>query len=247
VTGGEEGYVSEVFRSIQGEGPYVGVLQAFVRFAGCSARCRYCDTEEARERTRECALRALGEPRRVPNPVSADEISSFVRALANVPGFHSVSLTGGEPLDQPEFATALVARFRAAGIPVYLETAGLSVEGARAVAGGLDFVSLDIKLPSLCPGVSLDAYRSVLPLFEGARLFCKIVVAEGFVLDELAAAARIVAAYDRAATVVVQPATPAAGCGAVTGERLLECHALASTYLDDVRVIPQCHRCLGLR
>jgi organic radical activating enzyme len=247
VTGGAAGYVHEVFRSIQGEGPYVGVLQAFVRLAGCSARCRYCDTEDARGRSPACTLRGGGEPRSVPNPVSADEISSFVRALANAPGFHSVSLTGGEPLEQPDFAAALVARCRAAGMPVYLETNGLSIEGARAVAGEVDFVSLDIKLPSLCPGASLETYRGVLPLFEGARLFCKIVVAEGFLMEELADAARIVAEYDRGTTVVIQPATPAAGRRAVGGEALLACHALASTHLDDVRVIPQCHRCLELR
>lgn len=245
--GGGEGFVNEIFRSIQGEGIYAGVLQAFVRFAGCSARCGYCDTAEARARSPECVLRGEGEPLRVPNPVSAGEVSSFVRALATAPGFHSASLTGGEPLEQPEFAAALVARLRADGIPVYLETNGLSIEGARALAGAVDYVSLDIKLPSLCPGASLETYAAVLPLFEGSRLFCKIVVAEGVAMAEVGEAARIVASYDRGTAVVIQPATPADGRAAVRGETLLACHALASTLLEEVRVIPQCHRLLGLR
>ena len=37
--------VREIFTSIQGEGPYVGVKQLFVRFCGCNLRCDYCDTD----------------------------------------------------------------------------------------------------------------------------------------------------------------------------------------------------------
>ncbi len=247
MTAAADGYVHEVFRSIQGEGPYLGVLQVFVRFAGCSSRCRYCDTVEARGRSGECLLRGEDATRRVPNPVGVDELASYVRALAAAPGFHSVSVTGGEPLEQPEFLVALAARCRAAGIPVYLETNGLHEAGAGSVAGLVDFVSLDLKLPSLSPGVSLEIYRRVLPLFAGSHLFCKVVVAGGFSPEELAEAARIVEEYDRGTTFVIQPATPAAGIEPVSAKELLACHALAARRLDDVRIIPQCHPLLGLR
>ena len=36
----------EVFSSIQGEGLQIGQMQSFVRFQGCSLRCRWCDTPE---------------------------------------------------------------------------------------------------------------------------------------------------------------------------------------------------------
>ena len=241
-----EGYVHEVFRSIQGEGPYVGVLQTFVRFSGCSARCRYCDSEDARRRSPECAVHGLEEPGRLANPVAVEDLFSVVRALSNVPGFHSMSVTGGEPLEQPEFLAALMERCRPEGIPVYLETNGLRVEAARAVAGLVDYVSLDLKLPSLCSGASLETYRRVLPLFEGTLLFCKAVVAEGFSMEELVEAARIVEEYDRGTTFVIQPATPTPGSGTISAEEILACHAKVSEHLDDVRVIPQCHRLLGL-
>jgi 7-carboxy-7-deazaguanine synthase len=240
------GYVHEVFRSIQGEGPFAGVLQTFVRFSGCSARCSYCDSTDARGRVPECAVRGLGEPRRLANPLAVADLVSVVRALSNAPGFHSMSVTGGEPLEQPAFLAELLGRSRSAGIPVYLETNGLHPEAARAVAGLLDYVSLDVKLPSLCAGVSLEGYRRVLPLFEGALLFCKAVVAEGFSMAELVEAARIVGEYDRGTTFVIQPATPVTGCGTVSADALLACHAAAAAHLDDVRVIPQCHRLLGL-
>jgi 7-carboxy-7-deazaguanine synthase len=247
VIGSSDGYVHEVFRSIQGEGPYVGVLQAFVRFSGCSSLCCYCDSEEARNRVAACALHCDGESRCVPNPIAADEIVSFIRALAGAPGFHSVSITGGEPLEQPEFLAAVVARLHADGIPIYLETNGLHTEAARMIAGSIDFVALDIKLPSLCPGATLETYPDVLPLFEGSALYCKVVVAEGFSMEELAWAARIVERYDRSTIFVIQPATPSPACDGISPRKLLACHAAVSNYLDDVRVIPQCHRLTGFR
>ncbi len=36
------GNIAEIFCSYQGEGIYVGQQQAFIRFAGCNLRCKYC-------------------------------------------------------------------------------------------------------------------------------------------------------------------------------------------------------------
>ena len=37
--------IKEIFESIQGEGPYVGYKQLFIRFCNCNLKCNYCDTE----------------------------------------------------------------------------------------------------------------------------------------------------------------------------------------------------------
>ena len=37
--------IKEIFDSIQGEGPYVGEKQLFVRTTKCNLNCKYCDTD----------------------------------------------------------------------------------------------------------------------------------------------------------------------------------------------------------
>ena len=242
-----EGWIAEIFRSFQGEGPYVGVPQVFLRMAGCSRRCSYCDTAWARERREDWTLKAPGPESSLANPISpADLLPYVLRAVETLPRVHSLSVTGGEPLEQADFLAQFLTAFRATRCPVYLETNGLEPEAARRVAPLVDFVSLDIKLPSISGGGDvLAVYREVLPLFKGSDLFCKIVIAEGLEMSELTEAARLVGAFDRSTLVVIQPATARAPAGSVRPDTIFECHRAAARFLDDVRVIPQCHVLLG--
>jgi len=244
-----KGYIAEVFRSIQGEGPYVGYLQVFVRFSGCSLRCAYCDTPRAQERASVCILRGDSPAGGLlPNPVDAHELASFVRTLAEASaGIHSMSATGGEPLEQGEFLRAFLREIKNGGLRVYLETNGLFEDAARATAPLVDVASIDIKLPSLCGGGDLlGIYRRVLPIFRQHELFCKVVVAEGFEASEFDEAVRLVANLDARTPFIIQPATPNAGRGGMKGAELLACYATAAAHLRDVRVIPQCHPLMGL-
>lgn len=244
----EEGYITEVFTSIQGEGLYLGILQVFVRTAGCSRRCNYCDTPEARERVPRCALRGPGNVRYADNPIGAGELVSFVRSLAGMhPHVHSVSVTGGEPLEQPDFLVAFLSRLRSGGLPVYLETNGLEESAISGVIPFIDIVSLDIKLPSLCGGGNLfETYRRVLPLFMKRELFVKVVIIEGADEREFDEAVRLVAGFDRSIPFVIQPVYTEIPRGRMSTDALVRFSLTAGRYLDTVRVIPQCHRLLGV-
>ena len=72
--------IRESFTSIQGEGPYVGQKQLFVRFCGCNLKCKYCDTDFVPEKSRD---------------YSVDELVKEINSSGEV---FTISLTGGEPL-----------------------------------------------------------------------------------------------------------------------------------------------------
>ena len=80
--------VSEIFMSIQGEGPSVGHLAVFVRFAGCNLRCEFCDEHEKTEFDMVTAAFILGRIH--------DEIKEHCGSTRGRPV--RVVLTGGEPL-----------------------------------------------------------------------------------------------------------------------------------------------------
>lgn len=96
--------ITEIFRSLQGEGDAVGFPTVFVRLTGCPLRCQYCDTAYAFTGGQWWSL---------------DEILARVAAL----GTHHVCVTGGEPLAQRN-CLALLTRLCDAGHEVSLETSG---------------------------------------------------------------------------------------------------------------------------
>jgi len=108
--------ITEIFKSIQGEGTRAGLPCIFVRLTGCNLRCTWCDTayafhggkkmsvEEVLARVHELAGRCEG----------------MSGAQASVP---LVELTGGEPLLQEEIYP-LAEKLLAAKYAVMIETSG---------------------------------------------------------------------------------------------------------------------------
>ncbi len=101
---GERLRVSEIFRSLQGEGRTVGLPSVFVRLTGCPLRCRYCDTTYAFRGGENMTL---------------DTVLARVAAEDTL----HVVVTGGEPLAQPGCIPLLDALLEA-GHAVSLETSG---------------------------------------------------------------------------------------------------------------------------
>ncbi len=96
--------INEIFFSLQGETATVGLPTVFVRLTGCPLRCVYCDTAYAFHK---------GDVR------DLDEIVAQVDSY----GARYVTVTGGEPLAQPE-CHALMTKLCDKGYTVSLETSG---------------------------------------------------------------------------------------------------------------------------
>ena len=250
---GVQGQVAEVFSSIQGEGLLLGCRQVFVRLAGCSYGCRYCDQAEARRspaRAR-CERRpGTGDFALLPNPVSAEELVRRALALDSPPGLHQAfSITGGEPLEQTAFLLAVLPALRAGdGHRVLLETNGVLAEELGRVIGLVDIISMDYKLAT-ATGIPAPAseHARFLAIAAEKQVFVKIVVAAGTTEEEVVAAALAIGGTRSDIPLVLQPVSRVPGGPAPpSAARLLVLHAAAAGSVQDVRIIAQMHPDLGL-
>jgi organic radical activating enzyme len=263
------GHVIEIFSGIQGEGIHVGRRQIFLRLAGCNLRCDYCDQPEARV-IPATALMEQTPGRRdfmtLRNPLPAETVARAIAMLNQPPDLHhALAVTGGEPLTQAEFLTALLPAPRRAGLRILLETNGTRPAELRALRRLVDIVSMDFKLRS-ATGRPMPARLHARFLAEAVRwgmeVYVKAVVAAGTTPREVARVAAIISRVERSVPLVLQPATggpfelpqgrpehsrmggrPQPPAPA----QLLELQAVAAHVLSDVRVIPQTHKIIGQR
>ncbi|MFA5114071.1 MAG: 7-carboxy-7-deazaguanine synthase QueE [Candidatus Margulisiibacteriota bacterium] len=248
----KEAQLTEIFSSFQGEGLYLGQRQLFVRFTGCNLSCQYCDSPQALEITPNYRLEAVPGSHKWESRGNPVGVGSLVELLAGLqkPGLdHSLSLTGGEPLLQVDFLKEfLPAAKTALKLPVYLETNGTLPDHLNEVIDQIDIVAMDLKLPS-ATGESAywKEHKRFLETAYLKEVFAKIVVVPETKVPEIIEAAKLIAGVDEQIVAVIQPVTPH---GQVkhrpTAEQLFAFHASARRYLQDVRVIPQAHKLLGL-
>ena len=77
----------EVFQTVQGEGLYSGAITTFIRFAGCSLKCRDCDTKFSWDSN---ATKDISVPLIIEEVLKVD------------PNPRHICITGGEPLEQTQ-------------------------------------------------------------------------------------------------------------------------------------------------
>ena len=229
--------ISEIFSSLQGEGPYLGVKQVFVRFGRCNMHCGYCDELE---KMREGKF----------STVDLDDLVARVAALETSEGpHHSVSLTGGEPFFYSAFLTNFLPALKARGLTTYLETNGTLTGALERHLPQVDIVAMDIKPPSSTGDRPFwDEHRRFLEVASRKKVFVKIVVTAGTTAEEIERSVDIVAVVDRSIPFIFQPETEMTGISLPALDRI-QSHffATASTRLKDVRVIPQMHKIWGVR
>lgn len=237
-------FVSEIFSSVQGEGPYIGCRQVFVRFMGCNLACRYCDTADSGD-SRECRVETVPGKRQfieLANPLSGNDLINIISGCFNLFQHHSISITGGEPLLQADFLKeTLLPALKRRGAAIYLETNGTLPDKLAQVIGLVDIVSMDIKLPGItgCPPL-WNEHSQFLSVARNTQVFVKIVVDDLTPRSEFERAVALIAGIDTGIPLVIQPVTVNGRCGLSPG-RALELQNAGRRCIREVRVIPQAH------
>ncbi len=217
--------IKEIFKSIQGEGPYVGYQQLFVRFCNCNLKCNYCDTEFASDSGFE--------------EYDYCKLADIVNRCENI---HSVSLTGGEPLLSADFLKDFLPLVNK---KIYLETNATLADKFLLVKPFIDIVSADIKLES-ATGIK-GSYKFHDKFFEavnGVETFAKIVFNDRISDEEVDNCCNLAKKYN--IELILQPE--------MNGEVLMVSPEFAAKILnkfllqyENVRLIPQVHKFLDLR
>lgn len=243
--------VCEMFSSIQGEGFLAGRRQVFVRLAECNLDCRYCDTSF--EKCDSCRMElqpGSNSFELVPQPLSPSTIiDTIIEWTSLLPGaHHSISLTGGEPLLSADVLACLLPEMRRL-LPLHLETNGTMHLALGRIIQHIDYISMDMKLPSTsgCTENLWELHRLFLQTAHAAgNVSVKVVVGEQSGLDEIDQVCAIMAKIDSAIPLFIQPLTLPGGKVGISAVHLLRLQAEAAAQLADVRVIPQMHTMLGV-
>lgn len=239
--------VNEVFNSIQGEGPYVGSRQVFVRFQGCPLSCVYCDSTSAKpfKSAREVKC---GSTSGLRNPVSTKDLAELVKSLWT-PSTQHLSLTGGEPLLHTQFILELAQAFP---VPLYLETNAMFSREAQQLKHAVHIAACDIKLPEhkATPTYDLllsEELRTVKCFHHSpAYVFAKVIVLKETSIETVELVAQSLATIDDDLLLVLQPVTPIFLTQKPDNSQLLRLMDTAAAYLNQVRVIPQMQVQLGI-
>lgn len=129
--------VVELFASINGEGVLAGQLAVFVRFRGCNLNCSYCDTQWA------------NQPDAPITPMTAEQIRDAILAT----GVSLVTLTGGEPLCQPQLRELLTLLAQEPTLHMEIET-----NGSRDLTPLLDIPNVTFTMDYKLAGSDMEKH-----------------------------------------------------------------------------------------
>lgn len=217
--------IKEIFASIQGEGPYVGYKQLFIRFCNCNLKCNYCDTEFSSNSDFE--------------EYCPNELAEKVNEFKDV---HSVSLTGGEPLLSVDFLKEFLPLVNK---KIYLETNATLCDKLLEIRPFVGIISADIKLES-ATGIK-DSYKFHDKFFEackGVETFAKIVFNKNITDEEIEKCCKLGKKYQIELILQLEMVENKMS---VTSEF---CAQVLDKFLknyENVRLIPQVHKFLDVR
>ncbi len=221
--------IAEIFDSIQGEGPYIGYRQLFIRFCGCNLLCDYCDTEF--DKGEEYSVQSLIE-----------RIKTF-----DIDSIHSVSLTGGEPLLHYQFLKEFLPELKQMNLTIYLETNGTLAGALKTVIDYVDIISMDFKLDSSAKiGDVYTQHDEFLNIAtqNNKDTFAKLVFDDAVVDYELQECINLAKKYS--IPIILQPKMDG-NTIKVSHEKIMETFNYFSKKYHNTRLIGQVHKFFDIR
>lgn len=216
--------VKELFTSIQGEGPFIGYKQLFIRFCGCNLTCSYCDTDYRTVDSVEYNL------------------SELIEISKQNTDCHSVSLTGGEPLLNTGFLKEFLVQ---CPLPIYLETNATLAGELGEIIDYVDYISADIKLASCTGGGDLfSEHDRFFTVAMPKVLFAKIVFDSNITEYEIMQCAKLGAKYN--IELVLQPKMNGGNLSVDKEFMEIVLEKFLKKY-KKVRLIPQMHKFLNFQ
>ena len=225
----EKVIINEIFTSIQGEGPYVGIKQLFIRFSRCNLNCSYCDTDfRNKEKATEYNVNTLIAK------MNEMDVSSC----------HSIVLTGGEPLLEIEFLKQFLPRLN--DKKIYLETNGILYQNLEQIINYISFISMDYKLSSATGYTSKhDIHKRFLHIAKenNKDVFLKVVFDSNITDLEIKQVCELAEKYQ--VQICLQPVMKDSKVA-----EGIDINAVMDKFIkhyQNVRLIPQVHTFLGLQ
>src|SRR5574344_1823226 len=161
--------IKEIFASIQGEGPIVGFKQLFIRFCNCNLKCDYCDTDFDIKNAKKYTPQNLFE----------EIISKY-----DLKTFHSISLTGGEPLLSADFLKEFLPLINDK-VKIYLETNATLTDQLDKTKEYVDIIATDIKLKSSTGLETAEKHKKFFEKCNKIQTFEKIVFDKNITDEEI--------------------------------------------------------------
>ena len=216
--------VREIFASIQGEGPFIGYKQLFMRLCACNLHCAYCDTEFDIKNAQDFS------------------VSELLEIVNKNQDCHSLSFTGGEPLLSIEFLKEFCPK---STLPIYLETNGTLYNNLIEIIDFIDFVASDIKLPS-CTNLKplWEEHDKFFNIASKKILFAKAVFNSKIEDEEIKNACDLCYKYNT--ELILQPMMNG-NIPSVTSEFMQKTLDKALACYSKVRLIPQVHKFINVQ
>jgi 7-carboxy-7-deazaguanine synthase len=133
------------------------------------------------------------------------------------------------------------------GIKIFLETNGILYTNLAKIIDVTDIISMDIKLPSATKLKTFwTEHQAFLEIAAETEVFVKTVVTEDTSDDEIAKVCSIISGVSPHIPLIIQPVTPTKDGKTPGTQRLLTIKDYCATYIENVRIIPQMHKFMGI-